>query len=68
MRTKHTARDEFRRRYVDARLHQLFGYRDADPVALALFLQNCRTYDPLAARLSNFTPDARSRVTLYPLH
>lgn len=61
----------FRRLRVQARIQQLHGIAafddEVDPIALEWFKRDGQTADTLALRLSPFTPDARSRLALYPL-
>lgn len=61
----------FRRLRVQARIQQLHGIAtfddEVDPIALEWFKRDSQTADALALRLSPFTPDARSRLALYPL-
>ena len=67
-------RQEYRRAVVRARLQLIHGSGpDADYLsplelnAAAALRAGWQQVDVLACRLSGFTPDARSRITLYPL-
>lgn len=66
-------RTEYRRAAVKARLHLMHGFPfDADltsleRLAVAALRTSWQQVDMLDCRLSNFTPDARRRITLYPL-
>mgnify|MGYP000384962301 CR=1 FL=1 len=43
------------------------GEMDEDKIRLDVLYGTKAIYPDLACRLSGFTPDARSRITLYPL-
>lgn len=65
---------QFRMALVRAKMVLIFGHesqeQDFTPLealAAKFFLKMCHQHDPLHARLGGFSPDARSRITLYPL-
>ena len=67
-------RQKYRRAAVRARLQLTHGSgQDVDYLsplelkAAAALRASWQQVDVLACRLSGFTPDARSRITLYPL-
>jgi hypothetical protein len=64
----------FRKAYTKAKMTMIFGLesseRDLSPLetlAGKFFMKMSQQYDPLVARLSGFTPSARSRITNYPI-
>jgi hypothetical protein len=64
---------EFRRALVKAKRVLIYGHESQEQyftsleaLAAKLFLRMSQMYDPLGARLGGFTPDARTRITLYP--
>lgn len=66
-------RKQFRQATARAKTHLLHGTGPDDfwltPLeqkAAAFIRKSWQLTDYLAARLSSFTPDARSRITLYP--
>jgi hypothetical protein len=67
-------RSQFRQATARAKMHILQGSGPDDfwlsPLeqkAATLLRKTWQLTDALAARMSSFTPDARSRTTLYPL-
>lgn len=61
----------FRKLRVDVRVKVLHGiaasWEELDQNTLEWFMRDSQSVDRLASRLSPFTPDAKSRLAVYPL-